>query len=645
MIAVLAQQSLSLEAFSSEGQSSVSGMLVFVGAFIGVVVLMMIVQSLLKRRRNTRAKGRNGRPRAPKKRRRLKQKGADAVSEFTVPVLDMDPLISPPTGRPRPIPDELQDGTVLVSQRLGVKCLLLEQLTEVGLRTLKEICARKLRPGQGIYLPMGTQLYKDEILHQGRGFSTRLRKGSLFLSVSGHPNAYLLDDLQLPMRKELTSNAQILPVTDSTVQNYLQALLDIPSSFELLKEDVLFETSPENIRTVPKGSLVISRSGALVGLMLEECNLPHKGTLADLDALFQLRTQYERYPLETLIQRSAKAGGRAIPINRGTFIFSSSGKVYFVWREGVEVDESTLTTWSRESQIGYDGLLEVSKTVGNRIGGPGLVVTLEDLIYLRDVFREAGTTNINVETLLLDKNVFYKFMAELPYAQTGKFRHLLGKSVFQLNTASRGTFSIELGGKDVEITDLDLKAVREFLLPEGKMLIKIGTLMRIRDERYGDWIYIAHTVLFYPYETFTRPYMEEFIPESIRYKGRDKKMSVIIGPQEKPTLDDKGASGEPIGDLLAIINNGLFGKEPKTVFVLDKTLFHWKDRLYRVNEELIYRPHEYAEKLVDRDFQSLAADWKIAPVVEDGTEDEEEPVLLDEEGDLEDLPFDTNVVR
>jgi hypothetical protein len=74
-------------------------------------------------------------------------------------------------------------------------------------------------------------------------------------------------------------------------------------------------------------------------------------------------------------------------------------------------------------------------------------------------------------------------MAELPYAQTGKFRHLLGKSVFQLNSVGRGTFSIELGGKDVEITDLDLKDVREHLMPEGKILIKIGTSMRIRDEK------------------------------------------------------------------------------------------------------------------------------------------------------------------
>ena len=102
---------------------------------------------------------------------------------------------------------------------------------------------------------------------------------------------------------------------------------------------------------------------------------------------------------------------------------------------------------------------------------------------------------------------------------------------------------------------------------------------------------------------------------------------------------------EPIGDLPATINNGLFGNEPKTVFVLDGTLFHWKDRLYRVNEELVYRPHEFAERIVDRDFQSLAADWKIAPVVEDGIEEEEEPVLLEEEGSLEDLPFDTDAVR
>jgi hypothetical protein len=642
MIAVLAQQSQG-GYVKFDSQSSSSEALMFVGAFVGVVVLLLIVQSALKRRRGPGANGRNGRPLASKKRRRLKQK--NAVNEFTAPVLDMDPLITPDTGRPRPIPDELQLGTVLVSQRLGVKCLLLEHLTEVGRRTLKEICARKLRPNQAIYLPMGTQLYKDEILHQGRGFTAKLRKGSLFLSVDGHPNAYMLGDLRLPLRRELSSNPQILPVTETTAQKYLQALVDIPSSFELLKEDVLFDTSKENVRTVPKGSLVISRSGALVGLMLEPCSLPHRGTLADLEALFQLRTQYERYPIETLIQRSAKAGGRAIPINRGTFIFSSAGKVYFVWREGMEVDEQTLTKWSRDSQIGYDGLLEVSKTVGNRIGGPGTVITLEDLNYLRDVFRQAGTTVIKIETLLLDKNVFYKFMTALPYAQTGKFRHLLGKSVFQLNTASRGTFSIELGGKHVEITDLDLKAVREHLLPEGKMLIKIGTLLRIRDERYGDWIYVAHTMLFYPYDTFSRPYMEEFIPDSIRYKGRDKKMSVIIGVQDKPTMEDKGASGEPIGDLPATINNGLFGNEPKTVFVLDGTLFHWKDRLYRVNEELVYRPHEFAERIVDRDFQSLAADWKIAPVVEDGIEEEEEPVLLEEEGSLEDLPFDTDAVR
>lgn len=644
MHAVLAQQQGSY-LFGNQSQSvgDGSGTMIFVAAFAGVIVLMLVARALLGAMRGNGSTRSTGKRRPSKKRRRQQQK--DALSEFSVPVLDMDPLIDPPTGRPRPIPDELAVGTVLVSQRLGVKCMLLETLTEVGRRTLKEICARKLRPAQAIYVPMGTQMYKDEILHQGRGFAAKLRKGSLFVSVGGHPNTYLLDDLQLPLRRELSSNPQILPVTETTAQKYLQNLLDIPPSFELLKEDVLFDSSPENVRSVPKGSLVISRSGALVGLMLEDYNLPHKGPLSDLEALFQLRTQYERYPIETLIQRSSKAGGRAIPIEKGTFIFSSAGKVYFVYREGLQADEQTLTTWSRESQIYDEHLVEVSKTRGNAIGGPGVVVTQDDLNYLRDVFRQAGTTRINIETLLLDKSVFYKFMTELPYAHTGKFRHLLGKNVFQLNSASKGTFSIELGGKDVEITDLDLKAVREHLLAEGRLLIKIGTRMRIRDERFGDWIYVAHTNLFYPYETFTRPYMEEFIPESIRFKERDAKKSCIIGVQDKPQMGDVGASGEPIGDVIAIINNALFGKEPKTVFVLDGTLFHWNDRLYRVNEELVYRPHEFAEKLLNRDFQALAANWKIAPIVEDGVEEEEEPVLVEEEGDLEDLPFDTDAVR
>ncbi len=139
--------------------------------------------------------------------------------------------------------------------------------------------------------------------------------------------------------------------------------------------------------------------------------------------------------------------------------------------------------------------------------------------------------------------------------------------------------------------------------------------------------------------------MEEFIPESIRYERREEKKSVIIGPQEKPMLGDVGASGEPIGDLVAIINNAIFGKEPKTAFVLDGALFHWQDRLYRVNEEIVYRPHEVAEKIENRDFQSLAANWKIAAVVEDGVEEEEVPDILEEEADLEDLPFDTDAVR
>ena len=642
MLALLAQQSqgsyLGLDGGQGVGVSS--SVLVFIGIFVGIIAALIGLRAILKRGRP--ASNGSARRNGSSKRRRRKQQ-RDALSEFTVTAVDMDPLINPPTGRPRPIPDELAAGTLLISQRLGVKCLLMDDLTEVGRRTLKEICSRKLRANQAVYLPMGSQIYKDEILHQGRGFVVKLRKGSMFVSVGGHPNAYLLDQLQLPLRREMGSNPQILPVTDTTAQKYLQGLVEIPGSFDLLKEDVLFDASPENVRKVHKGSLVISRSGALVGVMLEDYQLPHKGPLSDLEALFQLRTQYERYPIESLIQRSAKAGGRPIPINRGTFIFSSAGKVYFVWKEGLEVDETTLTKWSRDSQINHECIIEVSKMRGNKIGGPGVVISLEELNYLRDVMRQAGTTTIMHHTLLLDKNIFYKFMTVLPYAHTGKFRHLLGDKVHQLNNASRGTFSIELGGKDVEITDLDLKAVREHLLAEGKMLIKIGTEMRIRDERGGDWIYVAHTNLFYPYDTFTRPYMEEFIPESIRFKGRDEKISTIIGPQEQPKDGDIGAKGEPIGDLVAIINNELFSKE-RVVFVLDGTLFHFRGRLYRVNEELRYSPFELSDKIQDRDLDSLAADWKIHPVVEDA---EEEVVVPDfqEEEDLEDLPFDTDAVR
>ncbi|MFH1570457.1 MAG: hypothetical protein ABIL09_20875 [Gemmatimonadota bacterium] len=616
-----------------------------VAAAAGLFYLLRVLRGGLRRR------GRRGAARADAdggRRRRLNRR--DQMREYAMPVVDMDVLITPPSGRARPIPEELPPGSILVSQRLGVKCLLLEDLAEVGRQKLKEVCARKLKPSQAVYLPMGTQVLRDEILHQGREFAAKIRKGTLFLSAGGHPNAYLLDELNLPLRRELTSNPQVLVVTEATAQRYLQQLVDIPTSFALMKEDLLFDTSDENIRTLEKGTLVISRSGALVGLMLEDYQLPHKGPISDLDALFQLRTNYERYPLETLIQRSSKAGGRPLEIAKGTFIFSSAGKVYFAYKEGMAVDEATLRSWSKRPQIYHPCLLEVSKVKTNSIGGPGQVISQDELNYIRDVFRQAGTSNIRRETLLLDRNVFYKFTKEFPYAQSGKFRGLLGKGVVMLNSASKGTFSIELGGSKVELTDLDLQAVRKHLLPEGRMLIKIGTQMRIRDERGGDWVYEAKTNLFYPYETFTRAYMEEFIPESVRFDHRESKLSCIIGPQENPREDDVGGAGEPIGDLLAIVNGQLFqlpgsGQEPRTVFILDGTLFHWKGRLYRVNEEIVYRPHEVSEKLVNQDLEALAQEWKIHPAVEDAAEHEVPVVVEDDEEDLENLPFDTGSMR
>ena len=170
--------------------------------------------------------------------------------------------------------------------------------------------------------------------------------------------------------------------------------------------------------------------------------------------------------------------------------------------------------------------------------------------------------------------------------------------------------------------------------------------MRIRDEREGNWVYSVTTNLFYPYATFTRPYMEEFIPENIRFDHRDKKMSTLIGPQEHPKEQDIGASGEPLPDLLVLINNELKKDPPRIVFVLDGTLFIWNGRLYRVNEELAFRPIDWPERVSDEDLMAREAQWQIHLVVEESLEDEEElPSVFDEDEDLYDLPFDTPVLR
>ena len=115
----------------------------FIGVFVALIALLLVIKALRKKKR-PRGRRRNGNA-VSQKRQRQQQK--DILNDYVVAAVDMDPLINPPTGRPRPIPDELPAGTLLVSQRLGVKCLLIDQLNEVGRRTLKEICARKLKAG------------------------------------------------------------------------------------------------------------------------------------------------------------------------------------------------------------------------------------------------------------------------------------------------------------------------------------------------------------------------------------------------------------------------------------------------------------------------------------------------------------------
>ncbi|MCH8053001.1 MAG: hypothetical protein IH895_02985, partial [Planctomycetes bacterium] len=162
MLAILAQATDS--GYLGLDQQSGPSSYWIIGGFVALLALMIGVRVVVEKRgAKRRGAGRNGRSAARKRKAQVK----NTLAEFAVPYLDMDQLINPPTGRPRPIPEELRLGTVLMSQRLGVKCLLLDSLEEVDRKTLKDICARKLRPNQALYLPMGTQVYKDEILPQG----------------------------------------------------------------------------------------------------------------------------------------------------------------------------------------------------------------------------------------------------------------------------------------------------------------------------------------------------------------------------------------------------------------------------------------------------------------------------------------------
>ncbi len=565
----------------------------------------------------------------------------DILAPFQLPRFDLDPIVHPsPNQNPR-IPPKINIGTLIISQRHSIKCILLEPLLEVDISTLKKICLRKLRPNQAIFLPMGTRVLSEDVLHQDRTFVVKLSKGTIFVSPGGHPNGYLLSELSLPLRRELGSILNFLPLTEIAAQKNLQKLVDIPESFSLLKEDIFYNPS-ESVQKAPKGSLIINNSGMLTGLMLDDVRLPLKKSIADLDALFTLKTTYKTVPIESLVQVASKTS-KDLAIERGSFLLSPHGKVYFVWRDGVTVSEQQLKGWAMAATIVHSDILEVSVTKNNTIGGPGKVITQTEINYLRDVFRQAGSTNIYRETLLLDDNIFYKFTQDMPYAQTGRFRsYIHTDKIVILNSFRKGTFSVELGSNKIELSDLDFSQVRKHLQPEGRILIKIGTSLRIRDERHGDWMYQVVNNLFYPYATLSRDSMEEFIPATVKLRPRAPKISTLIGPQEKPSEGDIGATGEPISDLAALINNEL-AKE-RIVFVLDGTLFFLGKRLYRTNDELIFRPQD-TDKLELSDLNALETEWKIHPYVEDGAEEEEEipTEILDEDEDLEDLPFDTNI--
>ncbi|MFT5376517.1 MAG: hypothetical protein ACI906_003354, partial [Candidatus Latescibacterota bacterium] len=219
----------------------------------------------------------------------------DQLAPFFPPTIDLDPLVHPTKNLNATIPTHINIGTLLVSQRHGIKCILLDPLENVEISILKNICLRKLNDPYIVYLPLGTNVLKDEVVHQARDFVTKLRKGTLILSPGGHPNGYLLDAIGLPLRKELSSNSQFMPLNEASAKRSLQKLVDIPANFTLIKEDTLHDKDAP-AQKVEKGSLVISRGGALTGLMLEDVQLPLKISVVDLTALFALKTTYQSFP-------------------------------------------------------------------------------------------------------------------------------------------------------------------------------------------------------------------------------------------------------------------------------------------------------------------------------------------------------------
>ena len=124
MVAVIAQASGGYLFQQEESVGDNTNVYLILGAFVALIAVLLVLQLVRRKISPPKRAGGGGNGRISAKKRRAKNR--DALQEFTVSYIDMDPLINPPTGRPRPIPEELPVGTVLISQRLGVKCLLLD---------------------------------------------------------------------------------------------------------------------------------------------------------------------------------------------------------------------------------------------------------------------------------------------------------------------------------------------------------------------------------------------------------------------------------------------------------------------------------------------------------------------------------------
>ena len=545
------------------------------------------------------------------------------LEPYFAETVDLDELLHGPASGPESediarFRQEIPRGYILVSQEDQLKCISFERIDRITDQQIEDIKARRVNPHDFVYLPYDAEVLLTEAFNIERTFRMNVKKGTVIVDSYGRLNFYLIQDVQIPFRGKFLQSMGLVIISNRSARLYLQQLIDLPESFRLVKDDVFYDPPPGLDVTLEKGTLLISRGGALTGLLLEDIRIPIRDTFSDRverGEVLEIPLTYKRVPLDSLAEEADRRG-EEIPIEKGTFLFGSQGNVYFVWQGDVRASAVQLRNWSRIPAVDYPGVLNLSTAMKNMIGGPGVVITPGDIFYLRDVFKWIGTTNIRKGTLLLERNVLYKFVSEMPFGQSiGSISRHLGRRIQKLNTYRTGAFNVELGGSGVEVSALDFQKIRELIQAEGRILLKLETKLRIEDDKAGDRVYRVKNNVFYTKRALSLEGMEEYVPESIVLESKEEPRGVIVG---EPDLME--------ANLIPLVNNQI-KLHNKVVFVPGGVLFLWKEKSYVVADEL-----ELREVLIsDQILEGFEVEGKI--------------ILLDDEAPLSEEEHDEESVR